>query len=167
MSKKENSKQDKKVLKMNLCDPDSYKQIMTDCLDAKDLQKMNVNHMANMMALFAESLITYHPRIADLMECSSAVEYTINVKHASDKDTLKMKSKPVSAIDDTFTATCEDPDQGQMDFEGSEEGSKSSGDHPNETKLIDAPDDSNKRPLEIGMKDDVIDAEVVEGGEDE
>lgn len=101
---------------MNLCDPESFLPVITECLNEEQRKVMRPEHMANFLALSAELFLTNFDGIAAAFEKQNGLELNFKAKLAQEKDTVDISYKPVEVYKDSASLNLPDPDQETMPF---------------------------------------------------
>lgn len=100
----------------NLCDPDTYLEIITACLpEGKSLKDMPPAHLANAMALMAELLLGNHAIMAGPFSDENTLQVGFTLKFSKEKDTLEISYYPASKIKDSASKSVDDPNQSTLD----------------------------------------------------
>ena len=91
-----------------------------------DEQKENLspNHIANIMALSAEMMLTYAGPIGKSFQDQGELDLTLKAKLGAMKDTVQIQFKRAADFKDSASAELPDPNQAEMDFRERKDASK-------------------------------------------
>lgn len=154
----------------NLCDPDTYLEIITACLpEGKGQKDMPPAHLANAMALMAELLLGNHAIMAGPFSDENSLQVGFTLKFSKEKDTLEISYYPASKIKDSASKSVDDPNQSTLD-EYAKKKAAETPEPPEEQPVIDVLGLPAPEPEPLGLPeptaDGVIDAEVIVEGDD-
>lgn len=148
----------------NLCDPDTYLEIITACLpEGKGQKDMPPAHLANAMALMAELLLGNHAIMAGPFSDENSLQVGFTLKFSKEKDTLEISYYPASKIKDSASKSVDDPNQSTLD-EYAKKKAAETPEPPQEEEPINVIGLPAPEPLGLPgpAADGVIDAEIVE-----
>jgi hypothetical protein len=148
----------------NLCDPDTYLEIITACLpEGKGQKDMPPAHLANAMALMAELLLGNHAIMSGPFSDENSLQVGFTLKFSKEKDTLEISYYPGGKIKDSASKSVDDPNQSTLD-EYAKKKAAETPEPPEEQPVIDVLGLPAPEPLGLPepANDGIIDAEVVE-----
>lgn len=152
-----------KAVKFRLADPESYVETIAAAMNERDRKRIAPIHVANVMALTADLVLSHIDAIGEAFELNNGLEITLKAKLAREKDTLNIQFKPVGDFKDSASANVPDPDQVEMDFQAKSEKSNQAEEEKETGGLVCLPEPSRGLP-------EPIEAEVIEdsnSGEEE
>lgn len=162
----------KKSIKTKLADPDTYLDIIADCMSDEQKENLSPHHIANIMALSAEMMLTYAGPIGKSFQDQGELDVTLKARLGSMKDTVQIQFKRAADFKDSASAELPDPNQAEMDFKAKDSGGDS-GDGldeidpdepiPFETKALQAP----KKGLPAPIEAEIVDGDDKVEGEEE
>lgn len=109
-------KQAKKAIRSNLADPETYLETIAECMSEDEKNSLSPHHIANVMALSAELMLTYAGSIGRSLEDQIELDVTLEAKLAKVKDTVQIQFKRSADLKDSASAEVPDPNQAEMDF---------------------------------------------------
>lgn len=148
----------KKSIKTKLADPDTYLDIIADCMSDEQKENLSPHHIANIMALSAEMMLTYAGPIGKSFHDQGELDVTLKARLGSMKDTVQIQFKRAADFKDSASAELPDPNQAEMDFKGAEMKAKDTppvndDDLPITTKALPAPAKGLPEPIEAEIVD--------------
>ena len=117
----------KKSIKTKLADPDTYLDIIADCMSDEQKDNLSPHHIANIMALSAEMLLTYAGPIGKSFQDQGELDVTLKARLGTMKDTVQIQFKRAADFKDSASAELPDPNQTEMDFKGGKKPGKQAG----------------------------------------
>ena len=161
MSKTDKANQ--KSIKTKLADPETYLEIISDCMGEQEKEDLSPHHVANVMALSAELMLTYAGPIGRSFQDQGELDITLKAKLGSIKDTVQIQFKRAAELKDSASAEVPDPNQTEMDFKAGESPQET----PDESSSSEEIDDTEAKGLPAPLRalpspDKVIDAEVID-----
>lgn len=156
---------ERKAALTQLCDAETYVEIIRQSITPEQAKAHPPIHLANVLSLTAELYLMHFDSIGRSFTAANELAITFNAKLAKDKDNVEIAFLPVAKFKDSASANVEE-DEDQPPLGDIAKEAKAEGRAPKSAKSV--PRLGNSEPLALpAPEDNVIEAEVVDQDDDD